>query len=187
MGIIGGLIGAGASVFSAERQMAFQKEMAKNRYQYMVGDLEKAGLNRMLAIGGASPPQGAQGASADMASAFAATSKSGREERLVKKEVTKKDEETALLKEQQNQSREAAVLSTASAHAQVSAANKNEIETQLLHTQLSSAKAKEMFDKSKEGQALIRFNRMMEAIGGGMGSIFGLRDGMRKGIRNRKY
>lgn len=33
-----------------------QKNLLTRRYQYLVGDLEKAGLNRMLAIGGAQPP-----------------------------------------------------------------------------------------------------------------------------------
>lgn len=35
-----------------------QKDAMTRRYQWLVGDLERAGLNRMLAIGGASPPSG---------------------------------------------------------------------------------------------------------------------------------
>lgn len=70
-GLAGGLLGGGGNVLAAERQIRFQREMAKNRYQYLVGDLEKAGLNRMLAIGGASPPTVPPGAKADVGSGIA--------------------------------------------------------------------------------------------------------------------
>lgn len=56
-----------SSTFSAEqayRQMQFQERMSRNRYQYTVDDMQRAGLNPMLAYqqGGGSPPSGAQGA-----------------------------------------------------------------------------------------------------------------------------
>lgn len=67
--LLGGIMGrAGAedamdfsSAQSAE-QMAFQERMYKNRYQYQVEDLKKAGLNPMMAYmqAPAAPPQGSQ-------------------------------------------------------------------------------------------------------------------------------
>lgn len=50
-----------SSAQSAE-QMAFQERMYKNRYQYQVEDLKKAGLNPMMAYmqAPAAPPQGSQ-------------------------------------------------------------------------------------------------------------------------------
>lgn len=52
-----------ASAEQAQRQMDFQERMARNSYQYAVNDMERAGLNPMLAYsqGGAATPSGAQG------------------------------------------------------------------------------------------------------------------------------
>lgn len=48
---------------SAREMMAFQERMFRNRYQYQMEDMRKAGLNPILAAG-ASPPSGPSGASA---------------------------------------------------------------------------------------------------------------------------
>lgn len=47
----GALIGGAFSAREASKNRAFQERMAKNQYQYAAQDLEKAGLNRILAIG----------------------------------------------------------------------------------------------------------------------------------------
>lgn len=62
LGLVGGLVGAGLSfrgakrqnemaLLAAEKQMAFQREVMQNRYQWQVADLKKAGLNPVLATG----------------------------------------------------------------------------------------------------------------------------------------
>lgn len=55
-----GLAG-GLSFASAKDAMDFQKKMFKNRYQWTADDMEKAGLNRILALsqGGGGVPPGA--------------------------------------------------------------------------------------------------------------------------------
>lgn len=53
--IIGGIFGLGGSQLSSAQQFSRQKHFAQNRYQYAVGDLKKAGLNPMLAVGQSQP------------------------------------------------------------------------------------------------------------------------------------
>lgn len=64
MGALGSLAGsaisAGVAVAEGKKARDFQKKVMKRRYQWMAGDLEKAGINRILApsigAGGASSP-----------------------------------------------------------------------------------------------------------------------------------
>lgn len=58
---MGGAIGAIASAKAASKQMAFQKEAYRHRYQWTMQDMQAAGLNPMLAasLGGGQAPPGA--------------------------------------------------------------------------------------------------------------------------------
>lgn len=61
--LIGGMQANAANVAMAREQMAFQERMRDTAYQAAVKDLQKAGLNPMLAFsnGGAAVPSGAMG------------------------------------------------------------------------------------------------------------------------------
>lgn len=63
IGLAGDLIGAGISSAQAGAQRRFQERMYKHRYQYQMEDMQKAGLNPILAAGSQppGPPAGAMG------------------------------------------------------------------------------------------------------------------------------
>ncbi len=60
-GVAGGLLTNAANSARTQRQMDFQERMSRNRYQYTMEDMKKAGLNPILAYkqGGGSAPSGA--------------------------------------------------------------------------------------------------------------------------------
>lgn len=63
-GLLGGERRNLAAASAADRQMEFQKEMFKHRYQYQMADMRKAGLNPILAYS-QGPPSAPTGASYD--------------------------------------------------------------------------------------------------------------------------
>lgn len=60
-GAVGDLFGLNQQVAAQKRDMKFQKWMAANKYQLMSGDLERAGLNPILAVSGGMGSPGAGG------------------------------------------------------------------------------------------------------------------------------
>lgn len=145
IGALGGLFGAGGSIYSAERQMQFQREMAKNRYQYMVPDLKAAGLNPMLAVGGASPPSVAPGAKAEIAQGAMAgvqSAKGARNQKL----------ERELLKNQIHKTQADANAANASSAKDISQSVKTNWETELLNLELPNARAVAEFYNTPVGR-----------------------------------
>ena len=96
-GLIGGKSRNKAAQRAAANQMAFQKEMSNTSYQRGMADMQKAGLNPILAgkMGGASTPGGAtyqpenvgmaaQQSFANVANVMANTAKTNEETKLLK-------------------------------------------------------------------------------------------------------
>jgi len=58
---IGGMFGAKGASSSAKRNIRFQREMAQNKYQYMMSDIKQTGLNPILTAQNEAPEIGGAG------------------------------------------------------------------------------------------------------------------------------
>lgn len=87
-GGIGGIIDTGASLFQAERNQDFSEKQMKNKWQWQVADMKKAGINPLYGLGGSPPtPSGSSSVSSHIAESATSgyTAQTGRE--LARSEV----------------------------------------------------------------------------------------------------
>lgn len=97
LSLAGGLFSNARNIDLSREQMAFQREMANTQYQRAAKDLEKAGLNRILALG--SPAAAPAGARPNITSPTAGLASSAKDIGLLKSQAD-------LLREQMEKTRQ---------------------------------------------------------------------------------
>lgn len=162
------------------RAIAFAREVLQNRYQYTMADMEKAGLNPMLAY--------QQGTSGAMGSAPGASFPSGPSDMIgrgvstAKQAMAMKDS-LKILKNQVQESwaragREGAEWTKAEDEALLAREMKDKVKAEtkrtdvnrrLEETGMHSAKEMEKVDKTEWGEKLRQFQRIMDAFWGTAG------------------
>lgn len=98
----GGLFSNKKNIDLAREQMAFQREMANTQYQRAAKDLEKAGLNRILALG--SPAAAPGGARAQILNPASGAANSAAKVSLLKEQKDLMEKQADLVNQQRYQS-----------------------------------------------------------------------------------
>lgn len=187
-GLVGGVLGFGAQAWSqsfsrkqSSRARRFARWQMANRYQLMVQDLKKAGLNPILAVSQspgtpAAPTLGA-GMASGMGGGMMESVRAGltmdseierahHEAARVGAEGAKAEESVRLMREQERLT-EAQTRSTAAQEKFTDSQRKNvDVSTALSATGLAGARAQEKLDRSKIGERLRQLNRVIRSIRG---------------------
>lgn len=191
--ILGGAAKTGIDIWSAENaskdakmmsreQMQFQERMSNTAYQRSADDMQKAGLNRILAAGGAaSTPSGASSggytsSSADFgqlgSSAKAnATAKLQQEQQLSaitkQNQLTDKSIETQSTQQELNKAMETKALSDAMTSQQ--SAKRQETENKILELQMGEQKQRAEF--IKDNPWMIQAKEYSNLLGSSLGNV----------------
>lgn len=148
-----------ASAEQAQKQMDFQERMRATQYQTAMDDMQKAGLNPMLAAsqGGAGTPTGAMGqvSTANFKSPISAAVSSGAQYSALAADVNLKDQQATqtvantTLTEQQAKKTDAETASIILAMPNISQKFKNEVATELLlREQTEQASAQSVLNRA---------------------------------------
>lgn len=152
------------------RQMEFQRYMSNTSYQRRIHDLQKAGLNPMLAYqqGGATTPAGAaavmQNPSKDFSSAAGKAWQIKRQKDMFNQELSN-------LKAQENSA-------LSSAYQAQTQSKVNEMQAKILEPQQMSAKAEAKLLKEQHdlNRKLLYFDAILNRMGKAAGMVPGIRD-----------
>lgn len=165
-GVVGGIVDIGAGLLGQQIGQGFSERSAKSRYQWTMKDLEKAGLNPIIAgLGGVSAPAGTSarptGAVAGVNSALMAKKQ--------QVEIAALKENTRLARNQNRKIRQLLPFEilklAAEGRSTNSAANVRDVETMLLKYQLPKDKLRsEMYD-SKAGKYIQWLETFMNSGG----------------------
>jgi len=180
LSLIGGSSQTSANKAAQLRQQRFQKEMYETRYQMTMADMEKAGLNPILAYqqGVGSAPAGGSMAAAPNILQGAAASAEGytrlkRSTDILKigKRKAKAEVFSTWAQEKEYSSRadlNRQLADKAKVDTEVSRATaaRTRLEVDLGKTGLPAARSQEMLDRTKGGEMLRQINRVIRSVTG---------------------
>ncbi len=151
--VAGGLIGGAFGLAGQALSFKYAKRMYKHRYQWAAQDLEKAGLNRILALTQGAGAASAVGPQAQISGVVEGAAKGARV-----------SDEVALLKAKRAESESVTRLNQNNAIRVNQETLLTHTRNELLKAEIPAASAQEAFDKTMAGKVLRGVKRVKDAI-----------------------